>query len=783
MIKNYLKTALRNIKRYSTYSILNISGMAIGIASAILILLWVHDEWSYDRHFKNANDLYRVIEKQYFSGGEISQFAVSPGLLATALKEEYPEITRSTRYSNPQFPMQKGNEFIEATIAIVDKEFLNMFDTRFVRGDTNSALNGPYNIVITDNLANKYFDSEDPVGKTLKSAGWVFTITGVVKGMTHNSHIKFDILFPSEFMKQIGAPVNDWGYRCYNYLQLQKGTDSKIFDKKITDFIKKNKKGSNSEIFLQNIKKIHLFSSQKYAYDISGHGDITYVSILSLVALFILIIACINFMNLSTALAAGRAREIGVRKVNGAGKVKIIVQFLGESLVIVLVAHVFAMILVELLLPGYNNLTGKQLAINYQSAGLYMGLISMVLFCSLLAGSYPSFYMASLKPLDIMKGIVDMNPGNTKFRRVLVIFQFSLSILLIICTLVVSKQLHYLRNKDLGYNKENIGYFLFDTNPRDPQLETFKKEISSNPDVLSITRARYNPANVEGTWSGLKWTGKKEGDDVKFYGLGADEDYAKTFQLEIKEGRFFSSEFSTDNTALVINEEAAKIMGFNNPVGEILSTRDGRRFTIIGVVKDFNFRSLHTRIEPLIMSLESCNTFYIRMKPDKIASTIEFVNKTYKSFNNPNPLYFHFLDDDFADLYRSEQRIGKILSYFSFLAIIISCLGLIGLSSFMTERRTKEIGIRKINGAKSGEIFTLFSLEYIIWVFISTIIACPIALYAMNKWLQSFAYRINISWWIFALAGVLAMFIALLTVSFQSHRAANKNPVEALRYE
>jgi len=300
---------------------------------------------------------------------------------------------------------------------------------------------------------------------------------------------------------------------------------------------------------------------------------------------------------------------------------------------------------------------------------------------------------------------------------------------------------------------------------------------------LSITRARYNPANVEGTWSGLKWTGKKEGDDVKFYGLGADEDYAKTFQLEIKEGRFFSSEFSTDNTALVINEEAAKIMGFNNPVGEILSTRDGRRFTIIGVVKDFNFRSLHTRIEPLIMSLESCNTFYIRMKPDKIASTIEFVNKTYKSFNNPNPLYFHFLDDDFADLYRSEQRIGKILSYFSFLAIIISCLGLIGLSSFMTERRTKEIGIRKINGAKSGEIFTLFSLEYIIWVFISTIIACPIAWYAMNKWLQSFAYRINISWWIFALAGVLAMFIALLTVSFQSHRAANKNPVEALRYE
>lgn len=783
MIKNYFKIALRNIKRYTTHSILNISGLAIGMASAILILLWVQEEWSYDRHFKNANDLYRVIEKQYFSGGEVSQFAVSPGLLATALKAEYPEIIRSARYSNPQFPIQKGSEFIEAKIAVVDKEFLNMFDIKFVRGDINGALNGPYNIVITENLATKYFDSEDPIGKTLKSAGWVFTITGVVKSLPHNSHIVFDILFPSEFLKQIGAPVDDWGYRCYNYFELQKGTDSKKLDKKILDFIRKNKKGSNSEIFLQNIKKIHLFSSQKYAYDINGHGDITYVKILSLIAVFILSIACINFMNLSTALSSRRAREIGVRKIAGANRQKIVVQFLGESLLIVLVAHAIAMILVELLLPGYNNLIGKHLAVNYRSVGLYMGLTSMVLFCGLLAGSYPALYMASLKPLDIIKGIVDKNPGNAKFRRVLVIFQFSLSILLIICTLIVGKQLHYLQNKNLGYNKENIGYFLFDTNPRDPQLETFKKEISNNPDILSVTRAHYNPVNVEGTWSGLKWTGKKEGDDVKFYRLGADEDYAKTFQLEIKEGRFFSPEFSTDNTVLVINEEAAKIMDLKNPVGEILSTRDGAKFTIIGVVKDFNFKSLHTRIEPLIIGLESCNTFYIKMRPNRIISTIEFVNKTYKSFNNPNPLYFHFLDDDFDNLYRSEQRIGKILSYFSFLAIIISCLGLIGLSSFMTERRTKEIGIRKINGAKSNEIFFLFSGEYIIWVFISIIIACPIAWYTMNKWLQNFAYRINISLWVFALSGVLALLIALLTVSFQSYRAASRNPVEALRYE
>jgi putative ABC transport system permease protein len=407
----------------------------------------------------------------------------------------------------------------------------------------------------------------------------------------------------------------------------------------------------------------------------------------------------------------------------------------------------------------------------------------MILFCSLLAGGYPAFYMASLEPLDIMKGIVNNNPASAKLRRILVIFQFSLSILLIICTLIVKSQIHFLQGKNLGYDKENIGYFLFDTNPRDPQLETFKKEISNNPDILSVTRAHYNPANVEGTWSGLKWSGKKDGDDVKFYGLGADADYAKTFHLELKDGRFFSTEFSSDNTALVINEEAAKIFGFKNPVGEIISTAEGAKFTIIGVVKDFNFRSLHNSIEPLLIGLESCNTFYIKMKPDKISSTIDFIEETYKSFNNPNPLTFHFLDDDLDNLYSTENRIGKILSYFSLLAIIISCLGLIGLSSFMTEARTKEIGIRKINGAKSYEIFTLMSGEYLTWVFISIIFASPVAWYAMNKWLQNFAYRINIGPWVFVTAGAFALLIAFLTVCWQSDRAAAKNPVETLRYE
>jgi ABC-type antimicrobial peptide transport system permease subunit len=789
MIKNYIKTALRNIKKYSTYSILNISGMAIGMASSVLILLWVRDELSYDRHFKNANELFRIIVNENSSKREVSLIAPTPGILTRTLKEQYPEIIRSSRYE-PHFELRikKGEEIMqEKLVAAVDKDFIKMFNVEFIDGDINSALNAPHNVVLTEEMAYKYFGDENALGKTLPvSLGYMMTVTGVVKSLSPNSHIRFDFIIPIEILAEFGVPINDWAFLCYNYLELKKGTDSKIVNDKIRGFIKENKKGSDSEIYLQNIKKIHLSSSRKYTYDIAGNGDITYVRIMSLIVVFILLIACINFMNLYIAQSAKRAKEIGVRKATGANKGKIIVQFLGESLLLVFVAHVIAMIFVELLLPSFNNFTGKQLIVNYQSAGLYIGLISIVLFCGLLAGIYPALYLSSLKSLYIMKGVITRNPGNTQFRRVLVIFQFSLSVVLVICTLIVGKQLDFIQNKNLGYNKDNIGYFQFPTAPWDPKLKTLKNELSNNQDILNVTKVFYNyanPLNIEGPSGGFNWAGKKAGDDVLFYKISADEDYAKTFQLELKEGRYFSTEFSTDNNAIVINEQAAKILGFKDPVGEILTSPQGAKLSIIGIVKDFHFKSLHAKIEPLIMQLGESNNFFIRMKPENITSTVESVKKIYNSFKPEIPLDFHFLDDDFDKLYRTEQRISKIFGYFSLLAIIISCLGLIGLSSFMTELRTKEIGIRKINGARTIEIFSLLSGEYIKWVMISIIIACPIALYAMHKWLQNFAYRINISWWVFVLAGAVVLIIALLTISWQSYRAASKNPVEALRYE
>jgi putative ABC transport system permease protein len=397
-----------------------------------------------------------------------------------------------------------------------------------------------------------------------------------------------------------------------------------------------------------------------------------------------------------------------------------------------------------------------------------------------LAGSYPAFYLSSLQPLNIIKGIINKNPGNAGFRRILVIFQFSLSVILIICTLIVGTQLKYIQNKKLGLNIDNIGYFQFSWGMK---VETLKKDLSNNPNILSVTIAGNNPFSISDSRNGFNWAGKKEGDDVVFHLLSVDMDYANTFQLKLKEGRFFSSEFSTDATAVVINERAAEMMDLKNPIEEIITDSQGVKHKIIGVVKDFHFQSLHTRIEPLIMQMQGGAFCFIKMKPDNIISTVDYIKKTFKSYNLPYPIDFKFLDNDYDNLYQSEQRMGKIFEYFSFLAILISCLGLIGLTSFMTVRRTKEIGIRKVNGAKSIEVFYSLSIEYIIWVLISIIIASPIAWYVMHKWLQTFAYRINLNLWIFVLAAVIVFVVALLTVSFLSLRVATRNPVDALRYE
>ncbi len=790
MIRNYFKIAFRNIKRYSAHSILNISGMAIGMACAFLLLLWVWNEVSYDRFHRNVDNLYRVTSTVNY-GGRTHHHATTPFPLAAALKEEYPEIIRSTRYHNMQVFFRKGDDKINGQCAFIDKDFFEMFDIGFIHGEKSTALTRPYEILITEDLAYKYFGAEDPLGKSItKWPNEIFTVTGVIKDVPRNSHFYFDCIVSNELYSTNYGKVNAdslWGWQDvfnYTFIELLEGTESKFTEEKIKNIIQRKRSGANAEIFLQNIRDIHL-NSRKYEGDIAT-GNIEYVKLASLLAILILIVACINFMNLLTAQSSGRAKEIGVRKLAGANRQKIMVQFLGESLLIVFVAHIIAMILVELLLPGFNHLMHAKLEVNYLSTGLYVGLFIVVLFCGLLAGSYPALYLSSLKPLATIRGMIDDNPGKARFRKTLVISQFALSFLFIICTIIVRNQLDYISNIDLGQNINYIGYFDI---PEGMRRETLKNELRNNPGILNATIANTLTQSIINHQLNIAL---KQGEDTVFLnGLSADKDYSSTFQLEIKEGQFLSDDEFIGNESgvinVVINEKAKAILGIKDIIGEELISVSGRKLKIIGVVKDFHYRTLRSSIEPLIIfplqSEAQGGKCYIRMKPDHISSTVNTVGNILRTLNPAYTLDLKFLKDDFDNLYFVERIAAIVLGYMTFLAIIISCLGLIGLSTFMTERRTKEIGIRKANGAKSGEIFSLLSKEYIKLAMISFVIASPVAWYATNIWLRGYAYRTNIGWWVFALALVIVMLITLLTVGFQSYRAANKNPVEALRYE
>lgn len=785
MLKNNFKIALRTIRTHLVYSILNVTGMAIGMVCSILILLWVHDEWSYDRHFRNAGNLYRVLQKTISVDGNLFQEAKPPTALSAALKEQFPEVIRSAKYMSLQLSMQKDNEYLFESVAVVDEDFLKMFDVEFIRGDINSSFNGPDYIILTEEMARKYYGNDDPLGKPLKSSGFTFTVAGVVKSFPLNSHLQFDFLVPFGILKRMGFNTNSWNAHgaCYCYLELEEGTDSRLFDNKIRDIVNVNLKDPvyKPEIFLQNIKKIHLYSSGKYTFDIPGHGDIVYVRLLGIVAVLIIIIACINFMSLATAQSARRAKEVGMRKITGAGKARIVFQFLGESLLIVLAALALAMILVQLLLPGFNSITEKQVSINYNDPVIYAILLAFVLVCTIMSGSYPAFYLSSLKSLNIINGVINKT-GKAGFRRVIVVLQFSLTFMLILCTLVVGNQLQFLKNKDLGLNPDNVGHFKFRNGIHN---ESLKAELAANPDILNATILTPDVFDPDGTARSFDWPGNTARGDYYFSALYTDIDFAKTFQLGLKDGRFFSPGSLGDSTSLVINEKAAEILGFKDPVGQVLSS-NGAKFTIIGVMKDFHFRSLRTPIGPLIMMKLPpyfSGNCYIRMKSENIDTTVDYIKKVFDSYHLEYPLQFTFLDDEYDMLYRSEQRIGKILIYSSILAIIISCMGLVGLSLFLTELRTKEIGLRKVNGAKSIQVFFLVTKEYLFLVLISILIASPVAWYGMNKWLSSYAYRIKLSPWFFASVGLIVLLIALVTVGFQSYKAAERNPVEALRYE
>jgi ABC-type antimicrobial peptide transport system permease subunit len=785
MFKNYLKIALRNIRRHKGYSFINIAGLAIGMACCILILLWVQDELSYDRFHENAGDIYRVLQDIKFTDHDTT-WTITQGPLGPSLKADFPEIINATRITGRRLRLTYNDKSYDELLRMADGAIFEMFSFSLVKGDPATALSDPHAIVITEEMAEKYFGNEDPLGKTIKADNqWDFQVTGILKKVPHNSHLQIDFLIPFIFGRELNYTVDRWGNSQFRtYVQLQKGASVQEVIQKISGYLfEKPTIEKEARLNLQPLARIHLYSN--YEYD-TAHGDITYVIIFSIIAFFILLIACINFMNLATARSGNRAKEVGMRKVAGAHKTDIIRQFYGESILLAFIALFVALIIVGLLLPTFNNLAAKELSMDISENLLaLLGLLGITLLTGIISGSYPALFLSSFQPVKILKGSLRSGLKGSVFRKILVVFQFALTILLIICTIVIYNQINYMRNMKLGYDKEHMIYMGMRGDMR-AKFDSVKNELLQNPNILGVT-ASSNVPTYGYTFSNSlwRWEGQDPDEETLMRAVFVDLDYFKTFGIEIVEGRSYSKEFSTDATeAIMVNEEAVKAMGMESPIGKRLSLGD-TNMKIIGVVKNYHFRSLRQEIDPLILIYNPgpCGVLFARLKSENIPKTMGYMENIWKKFAPGHPFNYRFLDEALDGLYRSEQQIGTILRYFSILAIFISCLGLLGLASFMAEQRTKEIGIRKVLGASVSNIVLLLSREFTKWVLLANIIAWPVAYFAMHKWLQSYAYSTNIALWSFILSGVLALVIASVAVSYQSIKAAVANPADSLRYE
>jgi putative ABC transport system permease protein len=785
MFKNYLKVALRNIRRHKGYSFINIAGLAIGMACCILILLWVQDELSYDRFHENAGDIYRVIQDIKFTDHSTT-WAITQGPLGPSLKTDFPEIINATRITWRRFRLTYNDESFDEVIGMADGSIFEMFTFPLLKGDPTNALSDPHSIVVTEEMAEKYFGHEDPLGKIIKADNqWDFQVTGIMKKVPHNSHLQFDFLIPFIFGRELNYTVDNWRNSQFRtYVQLQEGVPSQEVIQKISGYLyEKPTLEKDAKLNLQPLTRIHLYSN--YEFD-TAHGDITYVTIFSIIAFFILLIACINFMNLATARSGNRAKEVGMRKVAGAQKTDIIRQFYGESILLAFIALFVALLMVWLLLPTFNNLAAKELSLDVSGNLLaLLGLLGITLLAGIISGSYPALFLSAFQPGKILKGSLRSGSKGSAFRKILVVFQFTLTILLIICTIVVYNQLNFMRNMKLGYDKEYMIYKGMRGDVR-AKFDSVKNELLQNPNILGVTASSNVPTYGYSFSNSLwRWEGQNPDEENLMRAVFVDLDYFKTFGIEIVEGRSYSKEFPTDATeAIMVNEEAVKVMGMESPIGKRLSIGNNN-FKIIGVVKNYHFRSLRQKIDPLILIYAPSQSWvlFARLKSENIPKTLGYMENIWKEFAPAHPFNYRFLDEALDSLYRSEQRIGTLLRYFSILAIFISCLGLFGLASFMVEQRTKEIGIRKVLGASVSNIALLLSREFTKWVLLANIIAWPAAYYAMHKWLQSYAYSTNIALWSFFLSGTLALVIATVAVSYQSIKAAVANPADSLRYE
>ncbi|MFT4152868.1 ABC transporter permease [Parafilimonas sp.] len=783
-------SAVRNMMRYKAFSLLNIMGLALGMACSILILLWVQDEKSVDG--MQSKNLYIVYERQFIDN-KIDGGYYTPGILANEMKRNIPEIEYASNLSTIGYPdrltFQAEDKIMKFDGSYADSDYFKMMNYPLLKGNKATALNSPVSLCISEKMAKAFFGSADAaVGKTLRYENRKdLTVSGVFADLPANVTDKFDFVINWATYLEENSWAKEWGNDGPNTLiYLHDNANAKLVDSKIRKFLDNyNKEQTASfriELHMQPFRDLYLNSNFKDGF-ITG-GRIQYVKLFSIVAVFILLIACINFMNLTTARSAKRAKEIGVRKVAGAIKPVLMRQFLSEALLITAISVVLSLILVVVLLPYFNQLTEKQIAFPYSNVYFWISVVLLTFITGLASGIYPAVFLSSFKPITVLKGTLKFSNGSAFLRKGLVVFQFALSIILITGTIIVSQQIKFIQSINLGYDRENLIYVPVEGELR-KQYKVFKEQALNSTGIKSVTRIGETPTNIGSGTGGVNWEGKDPNSSVNFTNTFEGYDFVKTLNLKLVAGRDISKDFASDSAGYLINESALKVIGYKDPVGKPL-TFWGQKGTIVGVLKDFHFSSLHDPINPLILRNGENSTrgnILVRTEPGKTKQALASLEKICKDLNPKFPFTYSFSDEEYQKLYKSEQVVSKLSGWFAFLGIFISCLGLLGLAMFTAEQRTKEIGIRKVLGASVTSLFTLLSRDFIVLVVISMAIATPLAWWAMHNWLQDFAYKVPIQMWVFGVAGILAILIALITVSFQAIKAAMANPVKSLRTE
>jgi len=778
-----MKIAWRNAIKNKSFSIINIMGLALGLSSSVLILLWVQSELAIDKFHQNDSQLYQVFGHQTYEG-QISTNSSSPGILGANLVKDIPEITHASQMLWEEMPVFAVDDNMgKERGRYVQNDFLKMFSYELELGDASTALKDPNSVVISKKLAQKYFNTSDPIGKTIKIDNTdIVTVTGVLKDISKNSSLTFDFLLSYDRWLTQNEWAQQWGNggpRCF--VMLSPNADVNKVNAKIKNYILDHDPGGNREIFLQKHSEVYLHGNWKNGSQDGGRID--YVNIFSIIAVFILLIACINFMNLATARSVKRAKEIGIRKVGGATKETLIAQFMSESLLLSFVSLGISIFFVYALLPSFNAITEKSLELPLWDINFLTTVVSLTVLTGLVSGIYPALFMSSLKPASILKGVLKFNSSSTYLRKGLVVFQFCLAIMLIFGMIVVFNQIDYIQTKNLGFNRENLIYV-----PIEGELTTkfplLKQELMSKQGIVSVTASQADPIIVGSNTQGVRWPGKDTTQAVIFAQNPVSYDYMQTMGIKLTSGRDFSPEFTTDSLSYIINESAAKKIGYENPIGKELTFWD-QKGQIVGVMEDYHYESIQRAIMPMVIRLFSPTEYWgyalVRIKASQTTEALASMKEVFTTINPNFPFTYQFADEEFKTLYTTESTISSLSNYFAFLAIFISCLGLFGLASFTAEQRTKEIGIRKSLGASVEVIFSMLTKDFLWLILLSIIIAFPIASYFLNGWLEKYTYHISFEWWFFIATASLVFMIALLTVSYQALKAAMVNPVESLK--